>query len=391
MRRVLPVVLPAGVCAAAFALATASGAGAATAMIGPPNLANTGSTIECGTAVFCSDTMTLAQTGADSFRATAPADGTITSFRVLGILSVVADIRLRVVRPVAGGQYKGVGRSAPGNVTGTPNATSLPIEIGDHIGVDLDGNGGSARIYYAAGSGSTAAWNSPGLAEGSSAPPDVVGALTIMVNATEQLAVPTIAQLGPASGPTTGGGTVVITGDHLANAGEVQFGGTPASFTNVSNTEIHAVAPPGSAGPVDVTVTNIGGTSAGGGPATYTYLPTFGPDTGVTVRLARPQPSVRRVRAVIANANPFEIAGTLAGRTLTAVPVSSRARRVSLGRKRFTVAAGARKLVTLRVPRSLLRSGRRSVRARLTAALRDPAGATRSVSRRVTLRLVRRR
>ena len=224
-----------------------------------------------------------------------------------------------------------------------------------------------------------------------SAAPDLTPSRVLMVNATVELAAPTIAQLGPASGPTTGGGTVVITGDHLANAGEVLFGGTPASFTNVSNTEIHAVAPPGSAGPVDVTVTTIGGTRAGGGAATYTYLPTFGPNTGVAVKLARRQPSVRRVRVVIANANPFDVAGTLAGKTVKAVAVSSRARRVALARKRFTVAAGSRKVVTLRVPRVLLRSGKQSVKVRLTATLRDPAGATRTVTRRVTLRLAGRR
>jgi hypothetical protein len=391
VRRILPVTVLAGLCAAVAALGGAPGAVAATATIGPPNVTTTGNYMECSTVASCFDTMTAVQTGGSGFRVTAPADGTITSFRVRGILNMVGDIRLRVVRPVAGGQYKGVGRSAPGNVTGIPNATSLPIQIGDEIGVDLDGNGGLAAIYFTDGSGSAAVWNSPGLAEGSSAAPDLTPARLLMVNATVELAAPTIAQLGPASGATTGGGTVVITGDHLANAGEVLFGGTPASFTNVSNTEIQAVAPPGSAGPVDVTVTTIGGTSAGGGAATYTYLPTFGAGAGVTVKLARRQRSVRRVRVVIANANPFDVTGTLAGRTLKAVAVSSRARRVALARKRFTVAAGSRRLVTLRVPRVLLRSGKRSVKVRLTAKLRDPAGATRTVSRRVTLRLARRR
>jgi hypothetical protein len=59
------------------------------------------------------------------------------------------------------------------------------------------------------------------------------------------------------SGPADGGNTVTITGTGFGYATGVFFGGFAAtSFIVVSNTEITAVAPGGTAGPADVTVTN---------------------------------------------------------------------------------------------------------------------------------------
>ncbi|MFE3800415.1 beta strand repeat-containing protein, partial [Nocardia tengchongensis] len=86
-----------------------------------------------------------------------------------------------------------------------------------------------------------------------------------------------------------GGTTVVLTGTALTGATAVSFGGTPAtSFTVDSATQITAVAPAGSAGTVQVTVTTVGGTSNG---VAYTYVavptlttvvPTAGPVAGGT-------------------------------------------------------------------------------------------------------------
>ncbi|UPK45953.1 S-layer homology domain-containing protein [Paenibacillus pabuli] len=77
------------------------------------------------------------------------------------------------------------------------------------------------------------------------------------------IAGPTIASVSPASGPTTGGTTVTLTGTNLTDATAVMFGATEAmSYTVNSATQITAIAPEGSAGTVDVTVTTPGGTSA---------------------------------------------------------------------------------------------------------------------------------
>ena len=85
---------------------------------------------------------------------------------------------------------------------------------------------------------------------------------TILGAAWVFVVVPTVSGVGPSTGTTAGGTAVTITGSGFTGATKVAFGSTAATtFTVVSNTEITAVAPPGSAGEVDVTVTTPHGTS----------------------------------------------------------------------------------------------------------------------------------
>ncbi len=103
---------------------------------------------------------------------------------------------------------------------------------------------------------------------------------------------PAITAISPASGPISGGTSVVITGTNLTGATAVTFGATPATgFTVNSATQITATAPAGAAGTVDVTVTTAGGTSAISVADRYTYvatptvtglLPSSGPISGGT-------------------------------------------------------------------------------------------------------------
>ncbi|MGW7486218.1 beta strand repeat-containing protein [Streptomyces sp. NPDC054786] len=73
---------------------------------------------------------------------------------------------------------------------------------------------------------------------------------------------PTLSGVTPNQGPTSGGNTVMLTGANLTGANAVSFGATPAtSFTVVSSTQISAVVPAATPGPVDVTVTTPGGTT----------------------------------------------------------------------------------------------------------------------------------
>ncbi len=67
---------------------------------------------------------------------------------------------------------------------------------------------------------------------------------------------PIVTNVTPCSGSTGGGTAVTITGANLTGATAVKFGSTPAtSYSVTSSTSISAVAPAGSSGPVDVTVT----------------------------------------------------------------------------------------------------------------------------------------
>ncbi|MGA9752343.1 MAG: IPT/TIG domain-containing protein [Acidobacteriota bacterium] len=82
---------------------------------------------------------------------------------------------------------------------------------------------------------------------------------------------PTVTSVNPASGPTTGGTAVVISGTNFLAGASVFFGGTPASGVAVgSANSITAVSPPHAAGAVDVAVTNPDNQS-GLLPAGYTY------------------------------------------------------------------------------------------------------------------------
>jgi predicted outer membrane repeat protein len=71
------------------------------------------------------------------------------------------------------------------------------------------------------------------------------------------ITAPTITTIDPASGPSTGGTMVTITGTNFVNEATVHFGTVAAaSVSVVSETSITATTPPHEAGQVDVKVTN---------------------------------------------------------------------------------------------------------------------------------------
>ncbi len=84
---------------------------------------------------------------------------------------------------------------------------------------------------------------------------------------------PSVSSVAPASGPLSGGTSVVISGANLGSATAVDFGGTPATVTADSASSITATAPPGATGTVDVTVTTPDGTSATSAGDQFTYVP----------------------------------------------------------------------------------------------------------------------
>jgi hypothetical protein len=86
---------------------------------------------------------------------------------------------------------------------------------------------------------------------------------------------PAISNLSPASGPSTGGTKVIITGDSFGGASSVRFGTQPARYfkVNKAGTKIRAYAPAGKVGPpVNVTVRTAQGLSASSSADQFTYL-----------------------------------------------------------------------------------------------------------------------
>ena len=75
------------------------------------------------------------------------------------------------------------------------------------------------------------------------------------INFTYTVATPVITSVVPSSGRVTGGNTVTLTGSGFTGATAVKFATFTATFAVVSPTQLTAVAPPGSLGTVNITVT----------------------------------------------------------------------------------------------------------------------------------------
>jgi plastocyanin len=105
---------------------------------------------------------------------------------------------------------------------------------------------------------------------------------------------PTVASFTPATGSTSGGTVVAITGTNFQTAATVKFGNVGATSTTVNSaTSISATSPAQVAGPVTIAVTNPdgkSGTSAGAftyvapppPPAINSFTPSTGPAVGGT-------------------------------------------------------------------------------------------------------------
>jgi large repetitive protein len=103
---------------------------------------------------------------------------------------------------------------------------------------------------------------------------------------------PTVAAVSPASGLTSGGTSVTVSGSNLNGVTAVDFGGVPATTFSVnSDSSITATSPPHSSGTVDLTLTGPGGASLTSAADQFTYFgvptvtgvsPGAGPRTGGT-------------------------------------------------------------------------------------------------------------
>jgi hypothetical protein len=84
---------------------------------------------------------------------------------------------------------------------------------------------------------------------------------------------PTIGTIAPDEGSTSGGTAVTITGTNLGSTDSVTFDGVAAPFAVINATTLSAVTPPGTAGAVDVVVTNPAGSATAVGGFTYVTGP----------------------------------------------------------------------------------------------------------------------
>ncbi|MBD9402357.1 autotransporter domain-containing protein [Comamonas sp. CMM02] len=122
---------------------------------------------------------------------------------------------------------------------------------------------------------------------------------------------PTVAGVGPNSGSTTGGDSVILTGTNFTGATAVRFGEKSATGFSVNNaTTIRATTPTHAAGAVTVEVTTPGGSAALTN--AYTYV--------------LPAPTVGPVSATVAaNSSSNPITLSLSGGAATSVAISTAA------------------------------------------------------------------
>ena len=196
---------------------------------------------------------------------TSPVTGTIVRWRIQGAEG--GPYYLRVLTPNSKGAYEASGTSGPATPSGTGLQTftaHIPIKAGDLIGIDpthtTDG------IGVAAVPGASFAYIFPPPFDGATVAPSGTGSGEELELNAEVQPAPSVVQISPTSGSVAGGTTVTITGGNLSGANAVKFGEEPAtSFEVLSDTKVTATSPaamkPGS---VDVTVSNIAGTSESG-------------------------------------------------------------------------------------------------------------------------------
>ncbi len=157
-------------------------------------------------------------------------------------------------------------------LTGSGFSDAYAINIGDTTIYDFTVNSDS-QITFVTPPGPAGVWDlSVTSAAGTSA-------LSSSTQFTYTLAsAPTVSSLDTSSGSTAGGTTVNLTGTGFTGATDVLFGGVSATaFTVNSDTSITAVAPPQTAGTVDVKVQTYGGISASSSDDQFTYSASSSP------------------------------------------------------------------------------------------------------------------
>lgn len=225
---------------------------------------------------------------------------------VAASFTVVSDTHITAVAPAGTGTVQvtcvaagGTSNAIPYTYAAAPVLSGVspnqgPISGGNTVALTGTGFTGTTAVAFGAAAATSFTVLSPtqitAVAPAGAAGPVAVtitapGGASTLASCYFYVAAPVLADVSPAAGPLAGGNTVTLTGAHLVEATAVRFASAPAgAFTVLSDTQITALAPAGTAGPVTVTVTTAGGAS---GAVTYTYLaaPTvtaLGPNQGPT-------------------------------------------------------------------------------------------------------------
>jgi alpha-tubulin suppressor-like RCC1 family protein len=174
---------------------------------------------------------------------------------------------------VSGGGAHSLSFGAPAATVESVSPSSGPQQGGTSVTITGANLGEATAVHFGANAATGLTVNSPSSLTATS--PAGTGTVDVTVttptgtsgaSTTDKfsyIAPPAVAKLKPTKGAAAGGTSVTITGTALGAATAVNFGSNPAaSFTVSSATSISAVAPAGTSGTVEVTVTTPSGTSA---------------------------------------------------------------------------------------------------------------------------------
>ena len=168
-------------------------------------------------------------------------------------------------------------------VTGI-SPTCGPLSGGSSVTVSGTGFTGATAILF--GGVPAAGFTSVSATQITAVSPAGVGVVNVTVSngvgtsapsAADQftyVGAPAVTDISPASGPTTGGTQVTISGTDLGNSSMpvVKFGAAVATVISDNGTQIVVVSPPGTAGAVDVVVATAGGMSTMAATDKFTYF-----------------------------------------------------------------------------------------------------------------------
>jgi hypothetical protein len=178
--------------------------------------------------------------------------------------------------------------------------------------------------------------------------------------------------------PGASGNTYTTT---AAGSYRCTVGASNPAGSSLQTSVVHAVAPPAGGSPPANPVSPANPVQPvspvkPANPVQPLLPPAFGAKTHVTMSVSTTRIAARSpVKVIVSNGNGFKVSGRLSARTTEAVV--------------FVVHARARKSVTLKLSKTLRRllERNRKLSVRLSAKLSDPAGHTRTLRKKVSLRL----
>jgi alpha-tubulin suppressor-like RCC1 family protein len=200
-------------------------------------------------------------------------DGQLGNGSNLNSPVAVAIAGLGGVVKIAGGGWHSLSIGAPVATVTSVSPSSGPQQGGTSVSITGLNLSEATSVQFGSNAASAFTVNSPTSISASA--PAGVGTVDITVatpsdtsgmSAADRFTYippPTVTKVKPNKGPAAGGTSSTITGTDLTGATSVSYGALPAtSFTVKSPTSITAIAPAGTSGATDITVTTASGTSA---------------------------------------------------------------------------------------------------------------------------------